>query len=138
MVNAGKNPMFTLEERVDLIKRVVADLPNVEAELWSGLLADFDKDIICHTVSGKPIKPKTLLYRYRKCLKQADLPEITFHDLRHINASLMAKLRIPDKYAQERGGWKTDHIMKSVYTETFSEERERVDGIIDGYFEKFV
>ena len=26
----------------------------------SGRLADFDKDIICHTVSGKPIKPKTL------------------------------------------------------------------------------
>ena len=24
------------------------------------MLADFDKDIICHTVSGKPIKPKTL------------------------------------------------------------------------------
>ena len=26
----------------------------------SGRLAEFDKDIICHTVSGKPIKPKTL------------------------------------------------------------------------------
>ena len=44
MVNAGKNPMFSLEERVALIKRVVADLPNVEAELWSGLLADFVVD----------------------------------------------------------------------------------------------
>ena len=31
MVNAGKNPMFTLEERVDLIRRVTRDLPNVEA-----------------------------------------------------------------------------------------------------------
>ena len=24
------------------------------------MLVDFDKDIICHTISGKPIKPKTL------------------------------------------------------------------------------
>lgn len=38
------------------------------------------------------------------------------------------------KLAQERGGWKTDHIMKSVYTETFSEERKRVDNVIDDYF----
>ena len=30
MVNAGKNPMFTLEERVELIRRVTSDLPNVE------------------------------------------------------------------------------------------------------------
>ena len=30
MVNAGKNPMFTLEERVELIRRVTADIPNVE------------------------------------------------------------------------------------------------------------
>ena len=29
MVNAGKNPMFTLDERVDLIRRVTRDLPNV-------------------------------------------------------------------------------------------------------------
>ena len=29
MVNAGKNPMFTLEEREELIRRVTLDLPNV-------------------------------------------------------------------------------------------------------------
>ena len=85
-----------------------------------------------------PMSPSVILKDLKKCMRDADLPEITFHDLRHINASVMAMLRIPDVYAQERGGWKTDHIMKSVYTETFSEERERVDGIIDGYFEKFI
>ena len=41
MVNAGKNPMFTLEERVALIKRVVADLPNVEVDYSSELLAEY-------------------------------------------------------------------------------------------------
>jgi len=41
MVNAGKNPMFTLEERVALIKRVVADLPNVEVDSSSELLAEY-------------------------------------------------------------------------------------------------
>lgn len=41
MVNAGKNPMFTLEERVDLIRRVTKDLPNVEVDSSHELLADY-------------------------------------------------------------------------------------------------
>ncbi|MBE6922878.1 MAG: pantetheine-phosphate adenylyltransferase [Ruminococcaceae bacterium] len=41
MVNAGKNPMFTLEERVDLIRRVTQDLPNVEVDSSGELLADY-------------------------------------------------------------------------------------------------
>ena len=121
-----------IDERKEIAKELTRNRRHRMPDRIRDLIDKVEGDVIV------PIRPKTLLYRYRKCLKQAGLPEITFHDLRHINASLMAKLRIPDKYAQERGGWKTDHIMKSVYTETFSEERERVDGIIDGYFEKFV
>ena len=41
MVNAGKNPMFTLDERVELIKRVTGDLPNVEVDGSSELLAEY-------------------------------------------------------------------------------------------------
>ena len=41
MVNAGKNPMFTQEERVELIRRVTRDLPNVEVEGSSELLAEY-------------------------------------------------------------------------------------------------
>ena len=41
MVNSGKNPMFTLDERVDLIRRVTTDLPNVEVEGSDELLASF-------------------------------------------------------------------------------------------------
>lgn len=41
MVNAGKNPMFTLEEREALIRRVTADLSNVEVDSSNELLADY-------------------------------------------------------------------------------------------------
>ena len=43
MVNAGKNPMFSLQERVELIRRVTGDLPNVEVDGSSELLADYAK-----------------------------------------------------------------------------------------------
>lgn len=41
MVNAGKNPMFTLDERVELIRRVTKSLENVEVDCSSELLADY-------------------------------------------------------------------------------------------------
>jgi len=43
MVNAGKNPMFSLGERVDLIRRVTEDLTNVEVDSSSELLAEYAK-----------------------------------------------------------------------------------------------
>ena len=43
MVNAGKNPLFALDERVELIRKVTADLPNVEVDGSSELLAEYAK-----------------------------------------------------------------------------------------------
>ena len=36
-----KNQMFTPEEKLELVMTAVADLDNVEAELYQGLLADY-------------------------------------------------------------------------------------------------
>lgn len=68
-------------------------------------------------------------------LMQKNGIKMNFHMLRHVNASVMAMLRIPDKYAMQRGGWKSDHVMKRVYTHTFSDKRIETDAVIDGYFE---
>ena len=43
MVNAGKSPMFTQEERVELIRRVTSDLSNVEVDCSADLLAEYAK-----------------------------------------------------------------------------------------------
>jgi len=43
LVNSSKNPVFTLEERVELLKCAVKDINNVEIESFSGLLIDFMK-----------------------------------------------------------------------------------------------
>lgn len=62
------------------------------------------------------------------------LPGLTFHQLRHLNASVMLQLGVPDKYAMERGGWSTPATMKRVYQHTFSEARRAVDASINEYF----
>ena len=43
MVNANKTPMFTREERVAMIQKVVSDIPNVEVDSSDGLLAEYAK-----------------------------------------------------------------------------------------------
>ena len=43
MVNSGKKPMFDQNERVELIRRVIQDLPNVEVDCSRELLADYAK-----------------------------------------------------------------------------------------------
>ena len=41
MPNASKNPLFSLEERMDLLRRVTGHLPQVEVDYHNGLLADY-------------------------------------------------------------------------------------------------
>lgn len=53
MVNAGKNPMFSLDERVELIRRVTKGLDNVEVDCSSELLADYARKVgSCVIVKG--------------------------------------------------------------------------------------
>ena len=44
-VNSGKNPLFTLEERRQLIEESCADMPNVEVIAFEGLLVDAVKQL---------------------------------------------------------------------------------------------
>ena len=41
MVNSTKKPMFDQNERVDLIRRVTKDIPNVEVDASNELLAEY-------------------------------------------------------------------------------------------------
>jgi pantetheine-phosphate adenylyltransferase len=41
--NPGKAPLFSLDERVDLARRVLTDVPNVEVTGYSGLTVQFAK-----------------------------------------------------------------------------------------------
>lgn len=39
--NPGKGPLFSPEQRLELVRAVTTDLPNVEATLFDGLLVEF-------------------------------------------------------------------------------------------------
>ncbi len=43
-LNPGKNPRFSIEERVELIQKSVKHLKNVEVKAFDGLVVDFARD----------------------------------------------------------------------------------------------
>ncbi len=44
LANGGKNPLFSVEERMELLKEATHHLPNVEIESFSGLLTEYLKE----------------------------------------------------------------------------------------------
>ena len=69
----------------------------------------------------------------RMCEKQK-LPHFRFHDLRHVNASIMLSMGIPDKYAMERMGHATNNMLKTVYQHTMSEKTQQINNQVNNYF----
>ncbi len=44
LINSSKKSLFTIDERVELLKRVTKDMPNVTIKSFDGLLVDFAKE----------------------------------------------------------------------------------------------
>jgi pantetheine-phosphate adenylyltransferase len=41
LINSSKNPLFSVEERIEILKESLKDLPNIEVDTFSGLLVDY-------------------------------------------------------------------------------------------------
>lgn len=43
MINKNKKGLFSIDERLEMLREAVADLPNVRVDSWQGLLVDYAK-----------------------------------------------------------------------------------------------
>lgn len=79
---------------------------------------------------------RNALYKHlqRACARCGVSP-FRFHDLRHVNASVMLRLNVPDKYAMERMGHSTNNMLKNVYQHTMDDKAVAVADAVDGFFE---
>lgn len=89
-------------------------------------------DVIC------PLSGQAMYKRFTRLLQSNGLPHMTFHQLRHVNASVMAELNIPEKESNDRGGWKSSHVRQRVYTHSFSATRTAADAAVDSYFSSII
>ena len=92
--------------------------------------------IICQE-DGSPYKSDSFSLKFRRFLKANDLKHIRFHDLRHINATIMLSLGISPKVAQERLGHSSYQITMDIYSHVLKKvEKEAADKLDAALFEK--
>lgn len=82
-----------------------------------------------------PLTASALRNRFYRLQKKTGLSHFSIHGLRHANAAVMLRLGVENKYAQERGGWATDSVLKTVYQYTMQDKMDEVDNTVDAYFD---
>jgi integrase len=83
-----------------------------------------------------PMNPNMITMSFQRAIKRAGLPHFRFHDLRHYSASMMHALDIPDKYIQSRGGWASNSVLRSVYTNVIDMEQKRQNAVFLAHAEE--
>ena len=70
--------------------------------------------------------PSGALRAFQSICERNGLPKYKMHELRHAYASLMLIEGVADKYAMERLGQSTPHMIKNVYQHTFRSEQDAI------------
>ena len=69
--------------------------------------------------------PETILKYLKVAQKELGIQTFSLHKMRHFFASYMHNLGYTDKQIQDMGGWKTDNVMKTVYTHSMELEKAK-------------
>lgn len=70
---------------------------------------------------------------FKRILKKTGLPHIRFHDLRHTNATLLLKNKIPAKIVSERLGHSNIAITLDLYSHVSNEMQGEASTIFDEF-----
>ena len=89
-----------------------------------------DNDFLL-TGTEKPIEPRTMQYRFRTILKNAKLPSVHFHALRHMFASNCVKLGFDIKALSELLGHSSVEITLNRYVHSSFEQKKEYMKRID-------
>ncbi|MEN8905840.1 MAG: tyrosine-type recombinase/integrase [Clostridiales bacterium] len=85
-----------------------------------------DLDLINCRNDGNPMSTSTFNKKFTRILKRNNLEHMRFHDLRHTNASLMLKYKIPAKVAADNLGHSKIGVTMDIYSHIFNESHEEV------------
>ena len=116
--------------KVFIPKSVAEMLEKMKArqeELKSLLAKDYYKyDLVIATDYGLPIGEAAIRKRFKKLIKDHDLPDVVFHSLRHTSVTYKLKLNGGDiKAVQGDSGHSQVNMVTDVYSHILDEDRKR-------------
>jgi integrase len=95
-------------------------------ELWA------DEDLVFTSPTGRALRGNHILQRqFTPLLKQADLPAIRLHDLRHTTASLLARVGTPVTEVARLLGHSSTSTTLDIYTHAFPDAQRIVTSVLD-------
>jgi integrase len=94
-----------------------------------------DTGLVFTTAGGKALMPTNLDRRFKQLLRQAALPDIPLHALRHTHATLLLKNGEHPKIVQERLGHANIGITLDTYSQVLpGMQRKAADGLDEALF----
>ncbi len=106
---------------------------QLEQRLLSGPAWNESGLVFCNAKGGYyALAP--LERHFKKVLKDAGLPELRVHDLRHSAATLLLKIGVPLKVVQEILGHSNFSVTANIYGHVLSEQRDDAANRLDALF----
>ncbi len=104
LINNSKNPAFTIDERVDMLKKAVEHCENVSVESFSGLLVDYVKQKEANVIIKGLRAVSDFEYELQMALlNKNQAPEIeTLFMMSNINYSFLSSSMVKE-LARHRG-----------------------------------
>jgi integrase len=90
-----------------------------------------EHDLIFSSKSGTPMDPSNLRLDFARVLRQAGLPKIRFHDLRHTAASLTLNHGIPVIVVSKILGHSKPSITMDIYGHLYNEMQDEAARLMD-------
>jgi integrase len=125
----GRRSIALDPETVEVLKTQAAR-QLAEQEKWGE--AWTDSGYICTKEDGTPYHPEVVSRYFRQALKEAKLPTIRPHDLRHTHATLALRAGIHPKVVSERLGHATVSITLDTYSHAIPAMQEEAAVLIAG------
>ena len=122
-----KGGLVISEPKTESSKRAVTLPQTVMSELKIQLeQLNRKQGLVFTTSSGKPISPRNLIRHFKLVLKEAGLPDLTVHGIRHSHASLLLASGINPKIVQERLGHSSITLTLDTYSHVIPSLQDEV------------
>lgn len=115
--------LIIAEPKTESSKRTIK-LPDFVYEALVNHPVNKDQELLFVTSNNTPFNPRNFVRDFKSQTKEAGLPEIRFHDLRHFAVSfLINELKIPPKVVQDIIGHATINLTMTVYSHSNTDQQ---------------
>jgi integrase len=93
-----------------------------------------DSGLVIADQTGAPRRPGAVTHAFAKMIKRHELPEITYHDLRHVNATLLLLAGVDTKVVSARLGHCNTTITRDLYQHVVDAQDAAAAQATDAFF----